>query len=254
MIKNEKLRKAVRLLSILFLVSALYLFGGEAISNINHQKEIDKLSNIKEDVTETIIDTTDTTPIDIKPEIVMGSIEFYNKLKETNKDYVGWISMPGLLIDHPVVIGKDNVYYLTHSLYKAYNKYGTIFVDYRNKNVFAEAHLVIYGHHMKNKSMFSHLDELRTKSKYEANKIIQIYTQDGLKKYLIFSVYPVDAAIYSLSLPYKGNIKTLIAEYVKKSLYKTGVDVSKATQVLTLVTCTLAVTNGRLLVHAIPIN
>jgi sortase B len=254
MINNDKVRIILRALSLLFLVWALFLFGQDAYSTMNHQQENTNLNDIKEDISEEIIDTTGTLPEEVKPEDIMGSIEYYNKLKATNPDYIGWIYLPGLNIDHPVVAAPNNSYYLNHGFYKSYNKYGTIFADYRNTDLFLEPHLVIYGHHMKNKSMFSYLDTLRNKSNYAANKIIEIYTSEGLKKYIIFSVHSVDAETTSLSLPYEGDVQTLIDAYTKKTLYKTGVDTSKATQVLTLVTCTLAVTNGRLFVHAIPYN
>lgn len=256
MIKNEKLRILIQVTAIFFLVAALYLFGQEALGTINHQKETETLDQIKETISEQIIDTTGTPDVKPKPkpEDIMGTPEFFNKLKAANTAYVGWIYMPGLSIDHPVVLGPNNAYYLNHGFYKAYNQYGTIFVDYRNTKVFEEPHLVIYGHHMKNNSMFSYLDTLRHKSNYEANKTFEIYTDTGVKKYLIFSVETVNADITTLTLPYTGDIKTLIAEYQKNALYKTGVDVSKATQVITLVTCTTVATNFRVLIHAIPIE
>lgn len=256
MIKNEKLRITIRVVAVLFLVASLYLFGQEALGTLSHQKETKTLDQIKEDISEQIIDTTgtpDVTPRP-KPEDIMGTVEFFNKLKQANKAYVGWIYMPGLSIDHPVVLAPNNSYYLNHGFYKAYNQYGTIFVDYRDTKGFEEPHLVIYGHHMKNNSMFSYLDTLRYKKNYEANKTFEIYTDTGVKKYLIFSVETVNADITTLTLPYTGNIQTLIAKHQKNALYKTGVDVSKATQLITLVTCTTVATNFRVLIHAIPIE
>lgn len=256
MIKNEKLRITIRVMAVLFLVASLYLFGQEALGTLSHQKETKTLDQIKEDISEQIIDTTgtpDVTPRP-KPEDIMGTVEFFNKLKQANKAYIGWIYMPGLSIDHPVVLAPNNSYYLNHGFYKAYNQYGTIFVDYRDTKGFEEPHLVIYGHHMKNNSMFSYLDTLRYKKNYEANKTFEIYMDTGVKKYLIFSVETVNADITTLTLPYTGNIQTLIAKHQKNALYQTGVDVSKATQLITLVTCTTVATNFRVLIHAIPIE
>jgi sortase B len=254
MIKNEKLRKGIRGVAVVLLAIALYLFGQDAYSNYTHQQENDNLDQIKEEVSEEIIDTTDPGEEKPKPEDIMGTLSFYTKLKETNPDYVGWIYMPGMHIDHPVVMAPDNAYYLNHGFYKSYNKYGTIFVDYRDKEIYDEPHLVIYGHHMVNKSMFSYLDTLRDKQYYTNNKTFEIYTEDGVKKYIIFAVETVNADTTALSLPYTGNIQSLIKTYTKNALYKTGVDTSKATQVITLVTCTALARNYRILVHAIPVN
>lgn len=254
MIKNEKLRKAIRVFAYILLALALFLFGQDLYSTYTHQQEQDALNQIKEDVSEQIIDTTDPGEDKPKPEDIMGTPSFYATLKASNPDYVGWIYMPGMHIDHPVVLAPDNSYYLNHGFYKAYNKYGTIFVDYRDTDVFDEPHLVIYGHHMTNKSMFSYLDTLREKPYYANNSTFEIYTANGVKRYKIFAVETVNAETTSLTLPYNGDIQALIASYTKNALYKTGVDTSKATQVITLVTCTAVARNYRLFVHAIPID
>ena len=143
MISNDKIRITLRAISIIFLVWALFLFGQDAYSTMSHNQENTNLEEIKENISEEIIDTTGTLPEEVKPEDIMGSIEFYNKLKATNSDYIGWIYLPGLKIDHPVVSAPNNSYYLNHGFYKSYNKYGTIFVDYRNTQLWLEPHLVI---------------------------------------------------------------------------------------------------------------
>lgn len=255
MIKNEKLRKAVRGLAIVLLVIAVGFFIQDAISLYNFNKSEDDLADLIEEVTEEVIDTTVIDPDDFPvDEIVKGSAEFHNKLLDTNSDYVGWISLPGLSLDYPLVYGDDNSYYLTRSFYKQYSSYGTIFLDYRNAPDFSQPQTVLYGHHMRNDTMFARLDELRKKANYAANSTFQIFTPDGLKTYRIFSVYPVDATTTSLNLPASASdLKSRISAYTKKSLYATGVDTSEATHIITLVTCTWVIENGRLFVHAIEV-
>ncbi len=250
MIKNENLRKLIRIGAVIALVFSLYFFAAEALSYLSHQQELKNLQDIRDEVSEDIIDTSGEVKEDTSD--IMGSIQYYTKLKLQNDAYIGWIYMPKLKIDYPMVLAPNNEYYLNRSFYKTYNKYGTIFADYRNVGVYDDAHLIIYGHHMKSGNMFSRLDDLRQKRNYEPNKIIEIYTKDGLKKYIIFSIYAVDAKKTTFDLPYTGDIQNLLTSYAEKSLYATNVDTSEATHVLTLVTCTLAVTNGRLIVHAIP--
>jgi len=250
MIKNEKLRKFIRIGAVVALVFSLYFFALEAFSYYSYQQELKNLEDVLEEVTEDIIDTTGEVKEDTSN--VKGSIQYYTKLKLQNDDYIGWINLPKLKISYPMVLAPDNEYYLTHSFYNGHSKYGTIFADYRNVEVYDEAHLIIYGHHMKNNTMFGRLDELRQKSNYTANKIIEIYEKGVIKKYIIFSVYSVDAKTTFFDLPYTGNIQTLISQYSLKALYKTNVDTSEATHILTLVTCTWAVSDGRLVVHAIP--
>ncbi len=252
MIKNERLRISVRIIAVIAFVLSISFFSIEAYSYVNHQKEKEKIQIIIDDVIDEVSEPIETVKEEVDTSNIMGSNQFYDKLKLANPDYIGWIYMPNLKIDFPVVLTTDNAYYLDHGFYKDYTQYGAIFADYRTIDKFDDPHLVIYGHHMKNKSMFSNLIDLRKKENYEVNKIIEIYTEEGLKKYIIFSVYAVDADTTTLDLPLKVDIKKLISGYVKKSMYKTTVDTSNATSVLTLVTCTWTVTNGRLFVHAIP--
>jgi sortase B len=256
MIKNNRLRLAVRGVAIVLLVIALGLFAEEVISNANYAQTEADLGGLIEDITEEVIDTTIENPDDFPvEEIVKGSTPFHARLLETNADYVGWITLDGLSLDYPIVLGNDNAYYLTHSFYKKYSKYGTIFMDYRNKPDFSQPHTVLYGHHMRNNTMFARLDELRKKANYAANSTFTVYTPSGTKTYRIFSVYPVDASTTTIALPaIDADIQKRIADYKKKSLYATGVDTSKATRLITLVTCTWVVDNGRLLVHAIEVD
>jgi sortase B len=256
MIKNETLRRVVRGVAIVLLVIAMGLFMEDAISTANYSQTEEDLDTLIEEVTEIVIDTTVENPDDFPvEEVVKGSETFHAKLTETNNDYVGWVSIPGLSLDYPIVLGDDNAYYLTHSFHRRYSKYGTIFMDYRNAADFSQAQTVLYGHHMRNDTMFARLDELRKKANYADNSTITLYTPTGIKTYVIFSVYPVDASTTTIALPASADsLQDRIADYTKKSLYATKVDTSQATHVLTLVTCTWVVSNGRLLVHAVEVK
>ncbi len=91
-------------------------------------------------------------------------------LKEINPDYMGWINIENTPIDYPVVKGKDNEFYLTRDFNKKYLALGSIFMDYRNKG-FEDKNVVIYGHHMRDKSMFGSLKKFKD---IEYLKIINI--------------------------------------------------------------------------------
>ncbi len=79
----------------------------------------------------------------------------WNKLKEINKDIIAWIEIPDTIINYPI-LKDNNLYYLKHSYNKKYNSNGSIFTT--NKNPFEEFETLLYGHNMKNGSMFSILD------------------------------------------------------------------------------------------------
>lgn len=81
----------------------------------------------------------------------------FEELRKINDDIVAWIQIPGIDVDYPVVQGEDNEYYLHHTFRKEVNKAGSIFLDYRNRADFTEQRVIIYGHNMKDGSMFSNL-------------------------------------------------------------------------------------------------
>lgn len=74
-------------------------------------------------------------------------------LQAINPDIVAWLRIPGVL-EYPVVRGEDNSYYLNHTVQKTYNIAGSIFLDYRNERDFSDRKNIIYGHNMKDGSMF----------------------------------------------------------------------------------------------------
>lgn len=86
------------------------------------------------------------------------SIDF-DKLYEINSDTRGWIKIDSLGISYPIMQYTDNEYYLKKNTYKEDSISGSIFLDYRN-NGFDDRHTIIYGHNMKNDSMFGKLDEI----------------------------------------------------------------------------------------------
>ena len=78
----------------------------------------------------------------------------FQELKNRNSDTIAWLKINGTNIEYVVVKGKDNDYYLNHNFEKQNNSAGWIFADYRNKFDFTDYNTVIYGHNMKNDSMF----------------------------------------------------------------------------------------------------
>lgn len=91
-----------------------------------------------------------------EPEEKLPEIDF-DGLRAINKDIVAWIQIPGIGVDYPVVQGKDNEHYLHYTFDGKANKAGSIFLDYRNRAEFTDSKVILYGHNMKDGSMFSNL-------------------------------------------------------------------------------------------------
>lgn len=102
----------------------------------------------------------------------------FDALKQINSDIVAWIRIPGVL-DYPVVQGTDNSYYLHHTFRKEYNIAGSIFLDARNTADFSDSKNIIYGHNMRDGSMFHVLRKFQDLDFYQANREIWLYLPDG---------------------------------------------------------------------------
>lgn len=91
-----------------------------------------------------------------EPEESLPEIDF-DGLRAINRDIVAWIQIPGIGVDYPVVQGEDNENYLHYTFDGKANKAGSIFLDYRNRVDFTDSKVILYGHNMKDGSMFSNL-------------------------------------------------------------------------------------------------
>ncbi len=177
----------------------------------------------------------------------------FDKLKEINSDVVAYIKVNNTNINHVVVKGTDNKYYLSHNLNKEYNRSGWIFMDYRNKLDGNDQNIVIYGHNTLDSSMFGTLKKVITKNWYtnsENHHIILII--DGEEKdYQVFSTYSINVEDYYTTTKFKDNnefmkfIKTLKS----RSVYNYDVDVLESDHILTLSTCA-GNGNKRMVLHA----
>lgn len=113
----------------------------------------------------------------------------FEEIKAQNPDVAAWIQIPALSVSYPVVQGKDNSYYLHHMFDGQENKNGSIFIDYHNQPDFTDSNTIIYGHNMKNGSMFGTLDQYQEKELFRQYPCFYIYLPDGILEYRIVSCY-----------------------------------------------------------------
>ena len=92
-------------------------------------------------------------------------------LQAVNPDVIAWIDIPGLSVSYPVVQRNDNAYYLHHLITGEYNSSGSIFADCHNQPDFTDQNTIIYGHNMKNGSMFGTLSHYQDQALWEENPI-----------------------------------------------------------------------------------
>lgn len=115
--------------------------------------------------------------------------EKFMRLKKINDDITGWIHVPGTEIDYPVARGSDNSYYLKHGIDKKRSARGSLFMDYRNLGIGQDFNTVIYGHNMKDGSMFGDLVKYKEASFFYDHSLIEYVTEQGMTTWKIFSIY-----------------------------------------------------------------
>lgn len=115
----------------------------------------------------------------------------HQELYDKNNDYRFCLKINNANIDYPVVQGYNNDFYLTHDFYKNYLPLGSIFMDYRN-NFENDKSLIVYGHYMKNKTMFGQLENYTDEAFFKENNLVEIKYKVQTYTYKIFSIYTAD--------------------------------------------------------------
>lgn len=178
-----------------------------------------------------------------------GSNDF---LKDINKDIVAWIRLPNTNIDYPVVKGVDNSFYLNHDINGDKSIHGSIFIDYRNK-LDEDKNLIIYGHHMKDGTMFKDLVKYKDQDFFEKNKYIHLYIDGKLIEYEIFSVMLVGGSsdYIDINLNSSDEFSQYLDNIIENSLFYRDISFDGSEKLLTLSTCSYEFDNARTVVYGI---
>ena len=157
----------------------------------------------------------------------------WNNLKSINEDIIGWIEIEGTDINYPILKDNDNLYYLKHNYLKKYNSNGSIFT--LDINPFEDCETLLYGHNMKNGTMFSILGKYLDKDFLLSHQKIKIYTPNKNYEGVIFSAYSIGIGTE------KNNISNLSfdkkVEYYKKSSQIKVDNVEFTNKIVKLSTC-----------------
>ena len=183
-------------------------------------------------------------------------------LLRENSDFKGWITVPNTKIDNPIYQTDNNEFYLTHNQKKQKSAYGALFFDCKNliTDGDTDKNLVIYGHHMKNGSMFANLTKYKSLSFYKENPTIEFSTLYKKGTYKVYAAFVLNASkaddngyIYNISRKNfisDEDFNSWVDEARERSLISTGVDVENGDNIITLVTCAYDFDNARFVVMA----
>ena len=220
-----------------------------------------KLAQEQSEEAEEKSDVAQTTPeVTQDPEVTKPDIPInFKELQQENPDIYAWIRIPDTKIDYPVVQSvSDDTYYLNHTIEKKEGLPGSIYSESQNAQDFSDPNTVLYGHNMRNGSMFGSHKEYKSEDFYKTgnNDTFYIYTEDSVKTYKIFSVHNTasDSDIYTFNFSSDSYMLEFASRWQKESLYDTGVDISNTTQIVTLSSCEETDYNERLVIQGALVN
>ena len=212
----------------------------------NKVVEYKKADNVYENINESVNDTVSKKE-DSNSNSVLSK---YNKLIADNEDYRCWLKMDNTKIDYPVVQSNDNSYYLDRDFNKNYLAAGSIFMDFRN-DFDSDKSVVIYGHNMRNNTMFGELDNFKRESFFKENNKFKIEYKDKTYTYEVFSVYIGDASENFVEVSFDSDEEYIdyLSRIKSKSLFKSDIEVSNKDKIVTLYTCSYEFDGARTVVN-----
>lgn len=186
----------------------------------------------------------------------------FEELMKANSDIKAWIKIDGTNINNPVYQTTDNDFYIDHNMNKESSRYGALFID--KNNVISEnkvsQNTIIYGHHMRDGTMFGDLKNYTDLEFYKQNSIIDYTTLYKEGKYKIFGVFITntlpehdDGEVFNYlrtDFSSEQDFLSFVSEIKMRSIIDTGVDVIGSDEILTLSTCTYEFDDARLVVVA----
>lgn len=178
----------------------------------------------------------------VDPKQFTGVVD-WKALKKVNPDVQGWLYQKGTVINYPVVQGTDNDTYLHTRFDKQWSGGGTLFVDYRMEKGFKGFNSIIYGHHMKDGSMFRSLrGYTKEEGYYDKHKTLELATPHGNYHLVVFSAFitkATDEDTYKMTYDEAEKQAYIDRAWERSELpiTKDSVDVSKEDRLVTLSTC-----------------
>ena len=240
------------ILNILIVIFAgIAVFSGYKLFNTykDAQDSSDKFSQLEQIVTDNKYITENET-------MEMTASERYSSVYDMNNHFVGWVSIDGTTLNYPVVQTKDNPeYYLRRNFDGQYSDYGVPFMDYKSTPGKTD-NVVIYGHNMKNGTMFSAIEKYADPGFWSNNKIIKFDTMESFGEYEVICAFRANADNLTLAYHETVNFKNaeefnaFFAQAKTMGTYDTGVTPVFGDEILTLSTCEYTYENGRFVVMA----
>ena len=240
-VKKKKKKSALPFILIIIGCAAVLTFA--LIQIIRTQMEYKHSSDLTNDVIDAVVVTEATDNASTQEQEEPFRYDHQAALA-MNPDAKGLIYIPATNIKLPILQKLDdasNEYYLHRGFDGSYSRAGTVYIDTNIKEGLGARHVILYGHHMGDGTMFSDNDLYRNADFYkeEGHDVFYVYTPDSVQEYKIFAVYTPSATGDTYTINFSTDEE--LQEYAKKwksySFYDTGTDVTNAKKIVTLSSC-----------------
>lgn len=268
--KNRKMLRIIRIFLLFVIFLCLILIVRECYLSVRHRIQQEKLEERLqaeydgegEESKYPEIESVSGQKIEaMKQELQMKPVilDKYADLYEENSDLTGWLSIEGMKINYPVMQCEDDEYYLHHDFYGNEDKYGCLYVRETADVNTPGTNFVIYGHNMRDGSMFGDLDFYKEEAFFKEHSSISFDTLYEERTYEIVAVflsrvYREDEEVFKYYDFYEAKTPEEFQDFYENiksmSLYDTGVTAEYGDTFLTLSTCAYHVEDGRLVVVA----
>lgn len=243
----------ILILTVLLVLSSYMLFseireykqGTDAYDELTEFVELPEQTKPEtQPSTEPELSETESMTEPEEPTVVLPAVDF-TALREKAPAVIGWLTLPDSVINYPVVQADDNEYYLRRLYDGTYNQAGCLFADYRCAADITGRNTVIYGHNMRNGTMFSTLREYAAQEYYEAHPTMYLITPDCGYIVEIFAAFTAspsetcgDTSPWRVEWPDEDAFSEWLAIAAERSSISTGITVNSNDRILTLSTCT----------------
>lgn len=277
--ENEKKYKVLRVLLPAVIIICLFSIGQAYYLSVKHEKQQEMIGELQRKQQRKQRAGKVIQEVSKEPEVIVLRENFvpamaqkerletkepvilkkYRVIYEENHDLVGWLSIEDMVIDYPVMRGADDEYYLHRDFFGKEDRYGCLFVKSTADVDTPDTNFIIYGHNMRDGSMFGDLDLYQEESFYLAHPTISFDTLYEERTYEILAVfrskvYNENEDVFKYYQFYTADTEEEFDNFYRNikelSLYDTGVTAEFGDTFLTLSTCAYHVTDGRFAIVA----
>lgn len=259
--KNRKklIHNSIMLVLILMVIASGVGVVNRYLQDKRAEEEYRRLAELARETTEATTEAPTealTEPQETEPETepYISPIDF-EALSEVNPDVIGWIRIPDTNVDYPIVQTDDNDKYLHTSFEGEESIAGTVYLDFESDSDMMGFNNILYGHNMKNGSMFKDIVKYKEQSYFDEHKYFEIYTPERTIRLKAISCYYAKAepivrkTRFKTRESYEAFIKEMIKPCAWYEMPEFPID-----SLYTLVTCSYEVNDARTILYAVEVD